>query len=356
VRVAAFCGSDVFAGAERVLADLLARLDPGIDVTAIGPHAPVLERIAARRPGARMLRAGGIADKRDVGGMLRWIGALRATRPDILQLNLPMSWSHRHETLLALAMPGVRVVAVEHGPLAFDSERLRRLKRLLEPALAAHVGVGVRAARDIERYAGLRAGSVRAIPVGVEPFDPAPSERGEPRRVGTIARLHPGKRLEDLLRAVAQLPDVELEIVGEGTERERLVGLAADLGVAGRVRFAGWSEDTRAWLARWDAFALPSAHEGLPLVILDAMLARVPVVATPVGSVPEAIEHERTGLLVDVGDADGLAAALRRLLTEPQLAATLAGEARARALSRFTAERMARDYEALYAEILGASH
>lgn len=357
MRLAAFSGSSVFAGAERMLADLLANLDPAIEVTVLGPDAAVREELIRRRPGARALAAGGIEDKRDVAGMRRWVGALRAARPDILQLNLTMPWSFRLETLLAVATPGVRVVAVEHSPLPFDSRWMRRLKPALAAGYAAHVAVGEQAARDIEGHAGLRAGSVRAIPAGVEPFSldrrDRDRDRARPGRIGTIARLDPLKNLDDLLRALALLPGVELEIVGDGPDMARLTALANELGVADRTRFAGWSEDTRAWLGRWDALVLPSSVEGLPLAILDAMFAELPVIATPVGSVGEAIQHDRTGLLVTVGDPDGLAAAIRRLLSDPALAQRLATAARAHALAHYTAPIMARAYEALYTEILG---
>lgn len=354
MRLAAFSDASVFAGAERVLADLLANLDPAIEVTVLGPDAGVREELIRRRPGARALAAGGIQHKRDLAGMRRYVGALRAVRPDILQLNLSMPWSSRHETALAIATPGVNVVAVDHLPLPFDSRWMRRLKPVLAAGYACHVAVGEQAARDIERYGGLRPGSVRTIPVGVEAFALERRDRDRTRpRIGTIARLDPVKNIDHLLRALARLPDVELEIVGDGPDRARLTALADELGVADRARFAGWSEDARAWLGRWDAFVLPSSFEGLPLAIVDAMLAELPVIATPVGSVGEAIRHERTGLLVAVGDPEGLAAAIRRVLEDPALAQRLGTAARAHALAHYTAPTMARAYEALYAEILG---
>jgi glycosyltransferase involved in cell wall biosynthesis len=357
VRLAAYSGATEFAGAERVLGDLLAHFDPAIEVVVLGPDKAVREALAARRPGTPALEAGGIRDKRDLAAMRRWVGALRALRPDVVQIDLVMPWASRHETLLSLAMPGPRVIAVEHLPLPFDSGRLRHLLPLLSARLDGHVAVGAGAARAVERNAGLPAGSVTPIPGGVEPFDPPPREPGDrPPRIGTIARLDPVKNVDDLLRALTELPEVELEIVGDGPEGERLRALAAELGVAGRVRFAGWAENTREWLGRWDALVLPSSVEGLPLVILDALLARLPVIATPVGSVTEAITHEQTGLLIPVGDPPAIAAAVRRLLTDTALADRLRDAGRARVLERYTAPTMARAYERLYARILGGSY
>ena len=249
MRLAAFSGSSVFAGAERMLGDLLANLDPAIDITLLGPDAAVRAELIRRRRGRARWRRG-IDDRSDVAAMRRWVGALRAVRPDILQLNLTMPWSCRLETLLAVAMPGVRVVAVEHSPLPFDRESMRRLKFLLAAGYAAHVAVGVQAARDIERHAGLRPGSVRAIPVGVEPFAADRREREGPPRIGTIACLDPLKRLDDSCARWRCCPASSSRSSASGPEMGRLTALAGELGVADRTRFAGWSEGTRAWLGR----------------------------------------------------------------------------------------------------------
>jgi glycosyltransferase involved in cell wall biosynthesis len=357
VRLAAFSGASQFAGAERVLGDLLAHLDPAIEVSVLGPDRAVREALAARRPGTRTVEAGGIRNKGDIAAMRRWIGALRALRPDIVQINLIMPWASRHETLLSLATPGPRVIAVEHAPLPFDSGRLRHLLPLLYARLDGHVAVGAGAARTVERNAGLPQGSVTPIPPGVEPFEPPPrARRGAAPRIGTIARLDPVKNLDHLLRALAELPGVELEIVGDGPEGERLRALASELGVADRVRFAGWSTNSREWLGRWDALVLPSSVEGLPLVILDALLARLPVIATPVGSVTAAITHEQTGLLVPLGNPPAIAHAVRRLLADAALADRLRDAGRALVLERYTAPTMGRAYERLYAEILGGNY
>jgi glycosyltransferase involved in cell wall biosynthesis len=127
--------------------------------------------------------------------------------------------------------------------------------------------------------------------------------------------------------------------------------LAAELGVDGRFVLAGWSDDPAGWLRSFDVLALPSRTEGLPLAAVEAMLAGVPVVATAVGSVPEAVRDGETGLLVPPEDPHALAAALRRVLEDGELRRRLVEAGRALAEERFTPAAAARAYEELYASL-----
>ena len=101
----------------------------------------------------------------------------------------------------------------------------------------------------------------------------------------------------------------------------------------------------------FDVFALPSHYEGLPLAVLEAMRAGVPVVATDVGSVAEAVVTEETGLLVKPGDTRALVGGLRRLLDDPELRRRMGQRGRERALERFTIERRAAEFERLYEDL-----
>jgi glycosyltransferase involved in cell wall biosynthesis len=353
VRLTAYTDASILAGAEHSLGGLLAELGPHVDVTLLGAHAHVVRALVAQRPGIRSAVVPKIRHKGDVSRILRFARVVAAARPDVLQVNLPTPWSCRIETLVGLAMPGVRTVLVEQLPLEPDGRWVRFIKRSLARRVDAHVAVGVRAAREVERQIGLRSGSIRTIESAVREFeavrDTAPRSRP---RIGATARLDHQKGLDVLLRALPAVPDVDVEIVGDGRERAALEALARANGVADRVAFAGWSEHAREWLGRWDAFVLPSRYEGLPLALIDAMLAELPVVAADVGSVSEAVEHGVTGLLVPPDDAPALAAGLRRVLADPAVARALGKRARAVALDRFTASAMARRYEALYDELL----
>jgi glycosyltransferase involved in cell wall biosynthesis len=353
VRLTAYTDSSIVAGAERSLAGLLAELGAHVHVTLLGTHRDVVHTLAAMRPGTRFAVVPKIRNKGDLPAMLRFARAVAAAQPDVLQINLPTPWSCRLETFVGLAMPGIRTVLVEQLPLEPHGSWVRLVKRSLAQRVDAHIAVGVRAARQVERQIGLPSGSIRTIESAVQEFVTVRDTASRARpRIGTTARLDRQKGLDVLLEALPRIPDVELEIVGDGPERAALEALAIATGVADRVTFAGWSDHARDWLGRWDAFVLPSRYEGLPLAMLDAMLAELPVVAADVGSVREAVEDGSTGLLVPPDDAPALAAAVRRVLEDRELARALGLRARAVVLDRFTARAMARRYEALYEELL----
>ncbi|HLE78029.1 MAG TPA: glycosyltransferase family 4 protein [bacterium] len=193
---------------------------------------------------------------------------------------------------------------------------------------------------------GVRADRVRVIPNATAiPFDTqGPSGRtlrGTPM-IAAVGRLVPVKRMDRIIRAVAQLPAVRLRIIGDGPQRGALARLAVELGLSDRVEFAGRQDHVRALrlLADSDALVISSAHEGFPHVILEAMALAVPVIAPSAGGIPELIDDGRTGLLID-GSVGGITAALRRLFETPGLAARLGAQARGDVHTRFDPVRMA---------------
>ncbi|MCG7362960.1 glycosyltransferase [Roseomonas sp. ACRSG] len=151
---------------------------------------------------------------------------------------------------------------------------------------------------------------------------------GAPRLVA-LGRLHRNKGFDTLLRALALLPGAELAIGGEGPERAALEKLAAELGVATRVRFLGWRQDAGALLAGCDVFVCSSRHEPLGNVVLEAWSASKPVVAVAAQGPAELIEDGRTGLLVPQESPEALAQAVGSLLADPARAADLGAAGRA---------------------------
>lgn len=140
-----------------------------------------------------------------------------------------------------------------------------------------------------------------------------------PVKVGTVGRLVPWKRIDQLVEALIQIPDMGLVVVGDGPERERLEALAERLGVSDRVHFAGSRSkaETLGLMSACNFFVLNSTYEGLPHVVLEVMALGLPVVATAVGGTLEVIKDGETGILVSP-EGDGLIRALRRLVDDPE--------------------------------------
>jgi glycosyltransferase involved in cell wall biosynthesis len=353
LRLVAYSDATSFGGAEQVLATLLASLDPSFEIAVLAVDEAVGEAISSSREGATLHLVPWVENKWHVGPMLRHIRAVRALRPDIFQANLWTTSRGQYGVLAALLAPRVRTVVVEQAPLPTNSRLQRFTKRRLSKRLAAHVSVGERSARRVEEAVGLPAGSVRTIYNGVPdlPVEPLP-RLAEGPVIGSLGRLSPEKAYDVAIRALREVPGATLVLVGDGAERVRLEELAGELGVAERVEFAGWTDEPRRYLAGFDVFVLSSHSEAFPLAILEAMLAGLPVVATDVGSVREAVQDGETGYLVPANDHQALAERIRDVLADPERARRLGANGRARARKLFTAEAMARTFEQLYREIL----
>lgn len=175
-----------------------------------------------------------------------------------------------------------------------------------------------------------------------------------------VANLLPVKGHMYLLKAIASLPSkikekLALLLVGYGPLQESLKKEAALLNLYSVVRFLGRqeSENVAKILRAADIFVLASLWEGLPNAVLEAMATGLPVVATATGGVPELIRDEKEGLLVPPKDPDALAAAVRRLVSDIQLRQTLGGNARVRAQKSFSLEEMTAQTEKIYLSLLG---
>ncbi len=352
LRLAAYTDATLVGGAEGALGTLLEWLGPHIEVTLLGVDERVVTQIAAARPGCATVVLPPVRNKADLRAIAAHFRAFRRVRPEVVHANLRTPFSCQYGLAAALATPGAQVVAVEHAPMPTEDTFQRGLRRLMVRRLAAHVSVGDESARMVERVVGLPPGSVRTIYNGVPDLDVPPVDRPVSGPViGSIGRLSPEKGLDVLLRALVELPGVTAVLVGDGPDRDELEQLALELDVADRAIFTGRVPESRAYFPVLDVYVLASRSEGLPLAVIEAMLASRPVVATDVGSVSEAIVDGETGLLVPPDDAAALAQAVRSLLDDPTRAAALGEAARARAVASFSAQAMARRYEALYDEV-----
>jgi glycosyltransferase involved in cell wall biosynthesis len=174
---------------------------------------------------------------------------------------------------------------------------------------------------------------------------------------GTIGRLAPVKDQQTMLAAFAQvhkqLPTSRLEILGSGELLETLQDLSVMLGIDSAVKFHGWSRDIAGFLGGLDAFVLSSKSEGLPMTLLEAMAAGLPVVATAVGGIPEVVESAGCGWLAKPCDAGSLAENMLRLVTAPDRQER-GGRARKAVLERYSVQTMTQQYESLFRKLIGS--
>lgn len=174
------------------------------------------------------------------------------------------------------------------------------------------------------------------------------------RIVGIVGRLSPEKGIEGFLSAASKIkishPQTTFVVIGEGPERDNLYATARKLGIQDTVRFTGKLDNMAEVYASLDVIVSSSVKEGLPLTILEALAARLPVVATSVGAVPTVILHNQTGLLAPPRDADALAREIIRFLDNPELARTLAMQGHKLVRQHFSAQSMAAEYLKFYTD------
>ena len=228
---------------------------------------------------------------------------------------------------------------------------------------AYHVGLTKDLVRHI-REQGAEEGNIGLIHTYAEFPETAPAPResvqtpeGAPL-ILALARLHWKKGLDLLLQSVAQLADMPSPpycwIAGDGPLRADLEAQAQSLGVSDRVRFLGWRDDRAALLAACDVVAFPSRYEPFGTVTVDAWAANRPLVAAKSQGPGAYISHERDGLLVEIDDLSGLTAALRRVISDPDLAARLVDGGRAAYQAQFTKAAFVRDSVAFYEKVVAA--
>jgi len=170
--------------------------------------------------------------------------------------------------------------------------------------------------------------------------------------IGTVCSLVKRKRVSMLLEAVAALKDrgdIRAVIVGEGPDAGALKRKAQALGISGRVVFTGFSSDALSYINAFDIFVLPSGNEGLPRVILEAMLMGKPVAAFDIIGPDELVEDSRTGFLAPDGDLGALTEKISLLAASPEIRREFGARARERVLKNFSIESYVKGVE----EVLG---
>ena len=398
IRVVELLATGTSGGAQEHVFNLVSRIDrQRYDVSVLSlSGGPAVRRL--ERSGVSVCVLDDLADDEAVDAVAAHLAAVEA---DVVHNHMYRAEIVGTQAAWLLAAAGRRrplVVGTVHSS-RIRSEEDRDLIRRLTPKMDHLVAVSRSIVRKLEDEGRVGA-PISLIYNGVDlaRYDEPEvcctlnAEYGIPAGapvVGVIARLEPEKGHHTLLDAwpavLASVPDAHLLIVGEGSQRDALESQAAALGLlaaasapadsastamlphASRpahaiarpdqidmlmpsVTFTGRRDDVPAVTAALDVAVLPSYREAQGLSILEAMALARPVVASAVGGIPEMIDHGRTGLLVPPRDADALAAALVRLLTDHPLADTLGKAGKDLVHERFCVELMVRAVESIYDE------
>jgi sugar transferase (PEP-CTERM/EpsH1 system associated) len=343
-------------GLEKVVLDLVrGREQSGFDACLLClDRAGVLEReFAAAGVPVDVIGTRGSVPQR----IWRLRRRMRAMKPDVVHTHNPQA--HLHGTWAARLAGVPAIVHTKHGRDQFPRPVLAALGRIATAWASAFVAVSEDAARvaiDLEHVPPEKL-LVFHNGIDVDRFSAGPP-RGVPPsyRLVTVGRLFPIKDQAMLLRAVKlaadRIPEIRLDIVGDGPSRQDLEALRAALGLESRVTFHGYREDVTSFLSAADAFVLSSISEGVSIALLEAMASGLPAIATDVGGNREVIVNGVTGLLTPAGSAEALADAIVRVESDPGLLERMGRASRQRVEEEFSLPGVVARYEALYRRCL----
>ncbi len=355
-------------GVGRHVADLASGLaERGHEVILCGPELP--PSLPSDHPHRRLELQRAVSPSADLTALVRFTAIVRSVSPDLIHAH--SSKAGAIARLGRLAHPRTPVLYTPHGYAFaghFSRELSRRAYREIERALApfaARVVCVCEAEGRLARSVG-RAARVRVIYNGIEPTGDGPTDP----RVAELARqgpllsamtqLRPGKGLETLLDALPAIlavhPLLQVAVGGDGPELGALRARARARGVHAAVHFLGRCPEPLEVLRGSQIFVHPSLAESFPYAILEAMAVGLPVVASDVGGIGEAISDGEQGLLTAPGDRAALTRALIELLADGGRRSAMGAAAKARLEQRFTRAGMLDRTAALYAEVLRPSN
>jgi glycosyltransferase involved in cell wall biosynthesis len=273
-------------------------------------HANIVGRIAARRAGVQAVVSGiRVAERHS-----RWHLWLDRLTQGLVDRYVCVSRSVAEFSTSQAGIPSEKIVVIPNGI-------------------------------DLQKYPARQAADLTSlgIPAG--------------RKIVTfIGRLEPQKGISWLVENsptwLAELPDCDLLVVGEGTLKSPLESVCRAKGITGRVHFAGWRTDIPEILAASNLLVLPSAWEGMPNVVLEAMASRIPVVATEVEGVRELLGHTDHDQMAPYGDTQALSGKIMDFLRDPTLAAATGKENRVQVENNFSISRMVANYENLWESVV----
>ncbi len=354
-------------GAERVAMEIAMRLDQSRFESLFcasryweGARSELVQD-AERRMEDAGVRYFGLG-RRTATDLHRWLalrGLLRSEQVDVLH---PHKFGSNVWGTVIGRWARVPVIVAHEHTWSYEGRPLRRFvdREIIGRGSTAFIAVSRDDQRKMIEIEGVDSEKILHVPNGIaQPPPPTGAdlraELGIPAGapvIGTVSVLRPQKALDVFIRASAELlrenPDLRVLLAGDGPLRGELTELVSSLGVQDRLLMLGYRSDAADVMVALDVAVSSSAFEGSPLAVMEYMESARPIVATRVGGVPDLIEDGVNGLLVEPGDVAGLAAAIRRMLADPEAARRMGELGRERRRREFTVELMVRRFEALY--------
>lgn len=358
-------------GAENHLVELVrSQMDQGLDVAVAylkGNHywAAALRDMGVRTQALRLSYYG------ELKPAFRLRSLIKGWAPDILHVHMPPAELYSRLALLFLNSAPVMVISKHNDEPFFRSPCQGAVGRWVARRAARVIAISDAVNAYTRNHLGLSAERVTTVHYGLDPsaYEQISEGRQQDVRrewgipsgawvIGTVARLVPQKALHVLLKAYAQYlvkarQESRLVLVGCGPLEGELKASSHQLGLNDNIVWAGFRADIPGVMNAFDAFVLTSSYEGFGLVLLEAMAASRPIVASSVSAIPEIVLDGRTGLLCKSGDPAAFAQALLRL-EDPRVRARLGSAGHNRVLSHFTPEQMTERTLSVYQKCLSS--
>ncbi len=360
MKILQLISSGGFYGAESVLLNLSVELQRAGHTCIVGVFENA--RNVNTQIGDRAETAGLAVRRIPCRGRFDW-QAVREIQKIIERDGIDLVHAHGYKAdfyaLFATRMAEAPVTATCHNWLG-ESQSMRAYARLDRYLLRFFDGVAAvsRSVAEQIGHAGTRQ-RVRVIANGVPTHGGGIESKfadqvrvGDRIVVGTVGRLSAEKGVSVLIEAAAKIcpefPQASFVVVGDGPLRSSLEARVRELGMTGRFLFAGERNDVDQIYRSFNVYVLPSFEEGMPMALLEAMAAGLPVVATKVGGVPDLVCDPSVGTLIEPGDPTALATGIRDLLSDQSQRELMGSNARRRVEEQFSAAAMARNYVELY--------
>jgi glycosyltransferase involved in cell wall biosynthesis len=307
----------------------------------------------------------------NISGALEILGFARSEKFDLLH-----SHGYKGDILLGMVPRAIRkipVVATLHGRTSMGKMNKMRLYEWVDSLSLRYIESAVLvndAMRVKIRHHNLHVVN-NGIPMKEDIQNDSPEAGGTPLdyeivdfcregfTIGAIGRLSEEKGFGLLLEALKMVSetyhDVRLVIIGEGGQRKNLEAIVKKLELCDKVLLSGYRDRASRYISYFDLFVLSSLTEGLPIALLEAMQAGVPIVATRVGGVPEVLENGEAGILVDSSDPVALSEGIMKLIKTPVFRSSLVEKARNVVREKYSSNRMAVEYKKIYCDLLTSS-